>query len=168
MTEPTNPPTRARVVGHKDAPPQPHIGGIRNRFLIDGSDTGGRFSVVQHLFEPRALGGPMHMHTNEDEYTFVLSGEIGAVSNGHEIYAGPGEWLFKPRGEWHSFWNNSDEPAAVLEVISPAGFEDFFKECAKLVGPPTEELLSEMAAPYGIDFDWPATPPLVKRHRLLF
>ncbi|MGW2050926.1 cupin domain-containing protein [Streptomyces sp. NPDC001858] len=163
----TEPKTRARVISKLNTPPQPHVGGIRNRFLINGSDTGGRFSVVQHLFEPRALGGPMHRHKNEDEYTFVLSGEIGAISNGQEIYASAGEWIFKPRDEWHTFWNNTDKPAAVLEVISPAGFEDFFKECVNLATPPSESLLTEMAAAYGIDFDWPATPTVVERHGLL-
>lgn len=63
ITTPERAPTRARGVGDQDAPPQLHIGGIRNRFLIDGSDTGGRFSVVHHLFEPRA--GRPHAHTRE-------------------------------------------------------------------------------------------------------
>ncbi|MEP6631346.1 MAG: cupin domain-containing protein, partial [Lapillicoccus sp.] len=86
------------------------LGGIRNRFMIDGADTSGRFALVEHLFEPRALAAPMHRHHDEDEYTYVLTGRIGAVIEGREVEAGVGDLLFKPRGQWHTFWNAGDEP----------------------------------------------------------
>ena len=102
-------------------------GGVRDRFMIDGQDTGGRFALVQHLFAPRALAAPMHRHHLEDEYTYVVSGRIGAVLGDRELEAGPGDLVFKPRGQWHTFWNAGDEPATVLELISPAGLEQFFR-----------------------------------------
>jgi len=44
--------------------------GVRDRFMIDGADAGGRFALVQHLFAPRALAAPLHRHHREDEYSY--------------------------------------------------------------------------------------------------
>ncbi len=71
--------------------------GVRDHFMIDGTDADGRFALVQHLFAPKALAAPMHRHHKEDEYTYVLEGRIGAISDGREIIAEPGDLLFKPR-----------------------------------------------------------------------
>ena len=144
------------------------LGGVRDRFMIDGADTGGRFALVEHLFEPRALAAPMHRHHDEDEYTYVLTGRIGAVIEGREVEAGAGDLLFKPRGQWHTFWNAGDEPASCLELISPAGLEELVRSFAALPGEPEPEQLAEMAAKYGCDLDFPATFPVVERHRLSF
>ncbi len=78
---------------------------VRDRFMIDGRDADGRFALVQHLFGPKALAAPMHRHHREDEYTYVLEGRIGAVLGGQEVFAGPGDLIFKPRNQWHTFWN---------------------------------------------------------------
>jgi mannose-6-phosphate isomerase-like protein (cupin superfamily) len=143
-------------------------GGVRDRFMIDGEDTGGRFALVQHLFAPRALAAPMHRHHREDEYTFVLRGEIGAVLEGVEVTAGPGDLVFKPRGQWHTFWNAGDEPAEVLELISPAGLEAFFRALGTLTEPIDPDELAELAAPYECDADMAATQDLLARHELAF
>jgi quercetin dioxygenase-like cupin family protein len=95
--------------------------GVRDRFMIDGEDAGGRFALVQHLFAPQALAAPLHRHHREDEYTYVLFGRIGAVLGDDELVAEPGDLVFKPRNQWHTFWNAGDEPAAVLELIPPRG-----------------------------------------------
>ena len=113
----------ARVLVASDGPILRSVGHISNRFLIDGIETSGRLAVVQHLFEPRALAAPMHRHHDEDEYTYVLTGHIGAVLGDQEVFGGPGDLIFKPRGQWHTFWNAGDEPAKVLEIISPAGLD---------------------------------------------
>ncbi len=73
-------PVRLLAVG--DDAEQSELGGVRNRFMIDGADTEGRFALVQHLFAPKALAAPMHRHRDEDEFTYVLSGQIGAVIEG--------------------------------------------------------------------------------------
>ena len=142
--------------------------GVRDRFMIDGRDTGGRFALVQHLFEPRALAAPMHRHQREDEYTYVLSGRIGASLGGGEFFAGPGDLIFKPRDQWHTFWNAGDEPATVLELISGAGLEELFRELGRLAGEQEPEALAAMAARYGCDLDFDATLPLIERHGLRF
>jgi mannose-6-phosphate isomerase-like protein (cupin superfamily) len=77
------------------------VGQVRNRFMIDSTETDGRFGLLQHIFEPKALAAPMHRHHDEDEYTYVLSGRIGAVLGGQEVFGGPGDLIFKPRNQWH-------------------------------------------------------------------
>ncbi len=141
---------------------------VKDRFMIDGADAGGRFALVQHLFPPRALAAPLHRHHREDEYSYVLYGHIGAVLGDDEVLAGPGDLIFKPRDQWHTFWNAGDEPAAVLELISPAGLEQLFRQLDGLTEPPTAEQVAEMAAPYECDADPEGTQRIVERHGLTF
>ena len=98
------------------------------RFMIDGFEAGERFSLVEHPMSPRALAAPLHLHTREDEYSYVLEGRMGALLGDDVVEAGPGDLVFKPRNQWHTFWNAGDEPCRILEIISPAGFERFFRE----------------------------------------
>ena len=142
--------------------------GVRDRFMIDGADAGGRFALVQHLFAPRALAAPLHRHHREDEYMYVLYGRIGVVVGDEEVVGEPGDLVFKPRDQWHTFWNAGDGPAAVLELISPAGLEQFFRWLDGLSEPPTPEQLAERAAPYACDADPEATRRLIERHGLTF
>ena len=69
----------------------------------------------------------MHTHRNEDEYSYVLEGRLGVQLGDEVLEAGPGELVFKPRGVPHAFWNAGDEPLRLLELISPAGFENYFR-----------------------------------------
>ena len=160
MSHPTIPVRLLPADHHAD---ESQLGGVRNRFMIDGADTEGRFALVQHSFAPKALAAPMHRHRNEDEITYVLSGQIGAVIEGQEVVAEPGDLLFKPRGQWHTFWNAGDQPAVCLELISPAGLEELFRSFASLNEPPTPEILASLAGAYGCEVDFDATMPLVKR-----
>src|SRR5579875_4046682 len=110
------------------------LGGIGVRFMIDGSETGERFSLVEHPMPPRALAAPLHRHTREDEYSFVVEGCMGALLGEEVLTARAGDLIFKPREQWHTFWNAGDEPARILEIISPGGFERFFEELVELRG----------------------------------
>ncbi len=110
-----------------------HLLALGVRFMIDGETTGGAFSLVEHPLSPRALGAPVHTHRNEDEYSYVLEGRIGVQLGDADLEAEPGQLLFKPRGVAHAFWNAGAEPARLLEMISPAGFENYFRELAPLL-----------------------------------
>jgi DNA-binding beta-propeller fold protein YncE len=83
---------------------------------------------VKHPLHPRALAAPIHRHHREDEFTFVLEGSIGALLGDDVAIGNPGELIFKPRNQWHTFWNAGETPARVLEIISPSGFENYFRE----------------------------------------
>ena len=67
------------------------LGSIGVRFLIDGSDASERLSLVEHPMSPRALAAPLHLHTREDEYSFVLEGRMGALLGDDVVEAGPGD-----------------------------------------------------------------------------
>ena len=79
--------------------------------------------------------------------------------------AGPGDLVFKPRGEWHTFWNAGDEPCRILEIISPAGFERFFAELVVLggVAAADPETLSELLGRYELEMDPGSIPMLIER-----
>ena len=140
------------------------------RFMIPGSDSDGRISLVEHPMPPRALAAPLHRHNREDEYSFVLEGRMGALLGDDVVEAGPGDLVYKPRGQWHTFWNAGDEPARILEIISPAGFEQFFAELAPLTAgsEPDEEAFAELRRRYELDMDVDSVPGLLERFGLRF
>lgn len=94
-------------------------GPLGAELMLAAERTEGRLAVVEHPLAPRALGSPVHTHRNQDEYSVVLEGVVGAEVGGQVIEAGPGVMLVKPRGVPHAFWNPTDEPARSLEIISP-------------------------------------------------
>ena len=138
------------------------------RFMIDGDRTGEAFSLVEHPLPPRALGSPLHTHRNEDEYSYVLEGRVGVQLGDDVVEAGPGELVFKPRGLPHAFWNAGDEPARLLELISPAGFENYFRELAPLLAAAVrdEAAIGEVVARDDLDIDFGTIPVLAERHGL--
>jgi quercetin dioxygenase-like cupin family protein len=157
----------ARVLGPEEGKTG-FLGSIGVRFMIDGADAGERFSLVEHPMSPRALGAPLHRHTREDEYTWVIKGRVGALLGDEVIYGGPGDLIFKPRNQWHTFWNAGDEPARILEIISPAGFERYFAELSDLGGglAADPQAMAELCARYGLDMDPDSVPGLLERFDL--
>jgi quercetin dioxygenase-like cupin family protein len=145
-----------------------HLLALGVRFMIDGDATGGAFSLVEHPLPPRALGAPVHTHRNEDEYSYVLEGRVGVQLGGDVIEAGPGSLVFKPRGVAHAFWNAGDEPARLLEIISPAGFEHYFRELAPLLAATErdEAAIGDVVSRYELDIDFDSIPALAERHNL--
>jgi quercetin dioxygenase-like cupin family protein len=91
--------TTARVLGPRDGSAG-FLGSIGVRFLIDGGDSGGGFSLVEHPMSPRALGAPLHRHTREDEYSYVLEGQVGALLGDTVVVGNRGDLIVKPRGQW--------------------------------------------------------------------
>jgi mannose-6-phosphate isomerase-like protein (cupin superfamily) len=157
----------AKIVGPQ-AGKAGHLGGIGVRFMAWAAESGGGFSLVEHPMAPRALAAPLHRHTHEDEYSYVLEGRMGADLGGEVVYGDPGDLVFKPRGQWHTFWNAGDEPCRILEIISPGGFERYFEELVDLRARPTPEAVAEIAARYGLEFDMASVPVLCERHGLRF
>mgnify|MGYP001259408108 CR=1 FL=1 len=159
----------ARVVGPRDGKAG-FLGSIGVRFMIDGNESGGGFSLVEHPMSARALAAPLHRHTREDEYSYVLEGRVGALLGDEVIVGGPGDLIFKPRHQWHTFWNAGDEPARLLEIISPAGFEQYFAELVELGGSTRADraALKELAGRFGLETMPESIPDLVKRFDLVF
>jgi quercetin dioxygenase-like cupin family protein len=144
------------------------VPGVGVIFKIDGEDTGGALSIVEHPFAVGALVPP-HIHNLEDEYSIVLEGEIGFRSNDREVVLGPGGYIIKPRGEVHAMWNAGTTPARMIEVISPAGFEGFFRELSDMTakGVPEMAAVAGLAQRYQLPFaepDW--LPDVIARYHL--
>jgi mannose-6-phosphate isomerase-like protein (cupin superfamily) len=142
------------------------LGGCDARFLVWGEESGGGFSLLEHPIPPRSLCAPLHRHKGVDEYSFVLEGRMGALLGDDVIYAEAGELAFKPRDQWHTFWNAGDEPCRLLEVISPGGFEHFFAEFAKTTADGTFDP-EALSSKYAIEFDMESVPRLCAEHGLV-
>jgi mannose-6-phosphate isomerase-like protein (cupin superfamily) len=156
-----------KIVGPQDAE-EGFLGSIGVRFMIDGSEAGERLSLVEHPMSPRALAAPLHRHTREDEYSYVLEGRMGALLGDDVVEAGPGDLVFKPRNQWHTFWNAGDEPCRILEIIAPAGFEHFFEELVELGGAvrADEQALARLNERYGLQMRPDTVPELLERFGL--
>ena len=144
------------------------VPGVGVVFKIDGPDSGGALSIVEHPFAVGALVPP-HIHTLEDEFSIVLEGEIGFRSEDQEVVLAAGGYIIKPRGEVHAMWNAGSTPARMIEVISPAGFEDFFRDFADLTDKraPSPEEIAEIAARYQLPFAQPEwLPDVITRFNL--
>lgn len=157
-------PRGAAIALDPDAGARHIYGAFGVHWKIDSADTQGRFSVVHHPIAPRSLVAPLHRHHREDEYSFVLTGKLGALLGDNVVMAGPGSWVFKPREQWHTFWNAGDTPCEIIEVISPGGFEDFFRELADAWG--HNEQFAALAAKYGLDMQFDSPPQLCERFGL--
>jgi mannose-6-phosphate isomerase-like protein (cupin superfamily) len=144
------------------------LGSIGARMMAWTEETGGGFSLVEHPMPPRALAAPLHRHLREDEYSFVLEGRVGALLGDEVVVAGPGDLLFKPRNQWHTFWNAGDEPARILEIIAPSGFERFFDELVGLGGALNADPgdLAELCERYGLEMQPDTIPGLIERFGL--
>jgi mannose-6-phosphate isomerase-like protein (cupin superfamily) len=164
-----------KIVGPHDGKAG-NLGSIGVRFMIDTEEThDGGFSLVEHPLPPRRLAAPLHRHSREDEYSYVIEGRMGALLGDDVVYAEVGDLVHKPRNQWHTFWNAGDEPCRILEIIAPGGFEDFFDELvdktAALTGPPTPQFLAELdelGARYGLEMDPASVPGLCERFGVTF
>ena len=143
--------------------------GLKNRYLIDSADTEGRFALIEHRIPPRTLAAPTHTHEREDEYSYVLSGRMGAQIGDEVVEAGPGELVVKPRGIPHAFWNASEEETVLLELISPGEFGEYFAELAPYLagdGPPNFEALAAIQHRYALTMDFESIGRLGEEHGL--
>jgi mannose-6-phosphate isomerase-like protein (cupin superfamily) len=139
-----------------------------DRFMINSREWGGGFSLVEHRLPPKVLAAPLHKHTREDEFSFILEGTVGARFGDEEVVASPGDLVFKPREEWHTFWNAGETPARLLEIISPGGLEEMFRSLDQLTEEMTPDELEETVRPYGCAADMEGTTALIEKHGLIF
>ena len=156
-----------RILGPNDGKAA-DFGSFGVRFMIWSEESGGGFSLVEHPIPPRTLAAPLHRHTNEDEYSYVLEGRMGAQLGDEVVYAEKGDLVFKPREQWHTFWNAGDGPLRILEIISPGGFEHLFKEWAYDPEAMAGETASALDARYGLEVDYESVARLCEEHELDF
>jgi mannose-6-phosphate isomerase-like protein (cupin superfamily) len=165
--------TGPRIIGPRDGK-FVDLQSVGVRFMVWGAESGGGFSLVEHPIPPRTLVAPLHLHEREDEYSYVLEGRMGAQLGDDVVYAEAGDLVFKPRNQWHTFWNAGDTPCRLLEIISPAGFEHFFNElgeqmaAAQAVSVAAVPDLTGLAARYGHYFQPESIERLCREHGLVY
>ena len=104
----------------------PHIGlaGDTYTILLTGSDTAGRYCLIDMLVPPGG-GPPLHRHDFEEMFT-ILEGEIEVTFRGAKSVVRAGETANIPANAPHQFRNASGRPARLLCLCSPAGQEEYF------------------------------------------
>jgi quercetin dioxygenase-like cupin family protein len=144
------------------------LGGADVIFKIDSGASNGAFSICETTAEPGRLIPP-HLHDTEDEFSYVVEGRIGVLIGNDEYVAETGSWVVKPRGIPHTYWNPGPEPARLIEIITPAGFEGFFRDLSQLLandGPPDVNEITATAARYHHRFLPELEQPLLEKHSL--
>jgi quercetin dioxygenase-like cupin family protein len=138
-------------------------------YKVLSKSVSGSAAIVEHTLEPKSIGAPMHKHTYEDEISYVLEGELSVVQNGEVQTAGPGQYIIKPRGIFHTFWNSGEGRIRFMEVITPGNFEYYFAEMAPFLvagQPPQLDKIRETAAKYGLIVDPYAADGIIKQYGL--
>lgn len=110
--------------------------GVQFGYKVDSAASGGDLAALEVDIPPKTLIKP-HTHGREDEYSIILAGTVGGRLGDQVADAPAGTFLVKPRGVSHAMWNATDEPAKVIEVVSPGGLEGYFEELAPPHSPAT-------------------------------
>ncbi|GAA4586245.1 cupin domain-containing protein [Planotetraspora phitsanulokensis] len=127
-------------------------------FKLYSPGNGAEVAIVEHPFAVGTITPP-HLHTREDEHSIVLEGQIGFRSEADEVVLGPGGYITKPRGQMHAMWNAGTTPGRIIEVITPGGFENYFRELS--------ELLNSVEATPGVNVrETPEFAELARRYGL--
>jgi mannose-6-phosphate isomerase-like protein (cupin superfamily) len=98
---------------------------------LTNADTNGAAAVF-HLTVPPMSGPPLHCHSREDEWFYVLEGEITAEIDGRRTILNRGGCAFTPIGTVHTFQNFGTATAHILVMVTPGGFHQFFEELSSL------------------------------------
>lgn len=146
--------------GAGETVPIPGFGAV---YKLYSRDNGGEVAIVEHPFAVGLITAP-HRHTREDEHSIVLEGQIGFRSDADEVVLGPGGYITKPRGQTHAMWNAGPVPGRIIEVITPGGFEGYFRELSELLASGSggaslhkSGAFTQLAAKYGLTYgnpDW--------------
>ncbi|MDX1689047.1 MAG: cupin domain-containing protein [Candidatus Promineifilaceae bacterium] len=148
------------------------IGGMFGVIAKISADlTRSRVAIVEHTLAPKQLGAPPHKHSREDEFSFVLEGQLTVEQLGKTVTVGPGGYVAKPRDIMHAFWNAGAEPVRFVEIIAPGDFATYFYELDELfksgqVSPDNPGAILALAARYGMEMDFGRIPELVQKHDL--
>lgn len=111
--------------------------GMHQTIKIGGSDTAGQFGMLE-IVVPKGLGSPWHVHPDEDEWFYVLEGEVIFYVDHTRLELTPGTFAFGPKGIPHTFFGESYTPARALVGLQPVMFEGFLREVGQ---PVTEQVL---------------------------
>jgi quercetin dioxygenase-like cupin family protein len=100
-------------------------------------DTDGTLGLFEENFYREGAGPPLHVHSREDEAHYVLEGRFRFRLGDDEFVAGPGAWVWQPRGVPHSFKVETEGGRALCFYL-PGGLERMFEEGGVPAGDSTE------------------------------
>ena len=141
----------ARVLARGEGEPL-NVIGDRQTVKVSAEASDGAFVLVENL-NPPGVGIPMHVHHEEDEVFYVISGQVEFTLADGPVVAEAGATVFLPKETPHAFRVVGDSPARMLTLLVPGRLEGLFRELATFPpGPPDPERLMATCAPYGIEF----------------
>ena len=105
------------------------FGGITIVVHAGAEDTGGAFSVMEEV--PPLSDTPLHIHASEDEFFYAVEGEHVITVGEREHRLAPGQGVFAPRGVPHAQRRVESGVGRMLLIVSPGGFEGFFRRLAE-------------------------------------
>ena len=115
-------------------------------------------AVIEEIVPP-GVGAPLHRHSREDEISYVIEGTFRIWREQEVFDVGQGGIALLPRHQMHTFRNVGADPARLLTVIIPAGFERFFEViAARGLGEDDAEAIDAVAAEFGLEILGP--PPV--------
>jgi quercetin dioxygenase-like cupin family protein len=127
---------------------------------VSGKETDGRFCLVEFLMPPDDMT-PLHVHQRDSQTTYVLEGEVTIYLPGSSNVLHAGECIHQPAGVPQTERVTSAEAARVLDINSPAGFDEFIAAAGRAAesltlppsaeSPPDLERLTRAAAAHGIE-----------------
>jgi len=95
--------------------------------------TTGAFDQLELTAQPGHAGAPEHVHAATEECFYVLTGAFRFSVAGSQVLAGPGTFLFVPRGTAHTWTNAAETVSTMLLTLVPGGMKPFFDEAAPLM-----------------------------------
>jgi quercetin dioxygenase-like cupin family protein len=119
------------VTSHSESVATLDVMGVVSRVLLDGKQTHGAFALAEIIVSPGGQLGP-HVHRREEETFHVLEGELEMTCGGHTTLLRSGDTFFAPRGLAHGLRVSGETAARVLVIITPAGFERFYRDAGEL------------------------------------
>ncbi len=143
-----------------------HIASLGVFHKIPAASTKGQVAIVEHTLPVGVLGAPVHRHSREDELSIVVWGTLGAGLDGKMVTADAGDYLWKPRDQWHTFWNAGSTPLRFIELLLPGGFESYFQQLSQLFqagGCPTPAVIGALAGEFGLEVDLEQTAQVCQR-----
>ena len=120
-------------------------------FSLPGEDTGGLYSLTTFTMAPPPLPGPPpHVHEDASEAVYILDGEVELGIEERRLVGTAGSVMFVPKGTLHSVANVGAQPATLLVILSPPGYEGFWREMAirRASGPVDDETVLALQRKY--------------------
>lgn len=145
------------------------FGALGTTYKVLSKSINGTAAIIEHTVEAKSIGAPMHKHTYEDEISYVLEGELSVIQGGKVQTARPGQYIVKPKGIFHTFWNAGNERIRFIEVITPGNFEYYFAELAQFLQtgqPPQINKVKETHSKYGLIVDPAGAEEIIKMYGL--